>query len=303
MIAPPPAELANRARLDGHLLTLQASAWTWAFPGLALLVLIPVPSAAIGWAASQEPDGLALTMLMVLAAAGTSIAGVALIALSPSRARRSRVEIDLAHATIRTKGGTTIPFASVAALRLVEESVIGPFRIVGCDASGRAIVTLASAIKQTKRRQAITLTQYLGEAIAKPVELPTTSAPDPQKDRVAAMLCYLPIQGIFVIASVYFLFTAQSRPFVHFAARQCLWHTATTLVVLTVVLGTLGPLVAFTAGVAQIIAIVLLSVALVGFVVWNLWAHIKACIDAYHGRVWIMPWLRWRLASSAPRGF
>jgi hypothetical protein len=66
-----------------------------------------------------------------------------------------------------------------------------------------------------------------------------------------------------------------------------------SFVLLLVICAALGTPVALLGdGLLRVVAIVLLSVSLVVFVIWNLWAHVLACSRAYRRVAWVMPWLR-----------
>jgi uncharacterized Tic20 family protein len=109
-------------------------------------------------------------------------------------------------------------------------------------------------------------------------------------ERTAAMLCYLPIQGVFIGASLYYVLKKDTRPLVRFSARQSLCQTALALLLVPLICGLFGvPVALLSDGPVRVVAIVLLVVALVVFVVWNLWAHILACSRAYKKIPWVMP--------------
>ena len=143
------------------------------------------------------------------------------------------------------------------------------------------------------------LTQY-AHWIAARLRLPVQIEPELARggayrmdEKSAAMLCYLPLQGIFLAASVYYVLKGDQRPLVRFCARQSLCQTLFSFVTLLAALVVFGvPVALLSDGPARIAAIVLLSVALGAFAIWNLWAHILACSRAYKGKPWVMPWLR-----------
>jgi len=112
-------------------------------------------------------------------------------------------------------------------------------------------------------------------------------------ERTAAMLCYLPVQGIFIGASLYYLLRGDKRPLVRFSARQSLCQLLLSTLLLLLIIALFGvPLALLSDGLVRILLMVLLTLSLVGFVIWNIWAHILACSRAYRRIAWVMPWLR-----------
>ncbi len=127
-------------------------------------------------------------------------------------------------------------------------------------------------------------------------------------EKTAAMLCYLPIYGVFIATSLYYLFKGDRRPLVRFAARQSLVQSAFSFLVLIFVLALCGtPVALLDDGPVRVALIVLLCVLLGAYAIWNLVAHIIACTRANRGVPWIMPWLapivtRWHpSAHTQPR--
>ncbi len=123
-------------------------------------------------------------------------------------------------------------------------------------------------------------------------------------EKSAAMLCYLPIYGVFIATSLYYVFKGDRRPLVRFAARQSLLQTAFSFFVLIFFGALFGvPLALIDDGPIRVALMVLLVVLLVAFAIWNFVAHILACTRANRGIAWIMPWLapivtRWHPSSG-----
>jgi uncharacterized membrane protein len=114
----------------------------------------------------------------------------------------------------------------------------------------------------------------------------------------AAMLCYLPIHGIFLLASIYYAITAHDRPFVRFAALQSLIQTAASTLALIVVAAFAGtPVVLLDDGPARLAATVILVGLLVALALANAGVHIYAAVQANKGRAWVMPDLPDRCAG------
>jgi uncharacterized Tic20 family protein len=121
-------------------------------------------------------------------------------------------------------------------------------------------------------------------------------------ERTAAMLCYLPVQGIFIGASLYYLLRGDTRPLVRFSARQSLCQLLLSSLLLLLIIALFGvPLALVPNGPVRIALLVLLTLSLVGFVIWNIWAHILACSRAYRRIAWVMPWLGPRCGAGCRR--
>ena len=124
-------------------------------------------------------------------------------------------------------------------------------------------------------------------------------------EKTAAMLCYLPIYGVFIATSLYYVFKGDRRPLVRFSARQSLVQFAFSLLVLSFIIALCGtPVALLEDGPVRVALIVLLCVLLGAYTIWNLVAHIVACTRANRGVPWIMPWLspvvtRWHPSSSS----
>ncbi len=111
-------------------------------------------------------------------------------------------------------------------------------------------------------------------------------------ERSLAMLCYLPVHGVFALASLGCLVASRSR-YVRSAAKQSLLQLGFSLVLLGLVLA-LGAVPRALVQSERVQAGVALSltILLALFAVWNLTVRIYACVRFYQGRPWVMPWLR-----------
>ena len=265
------------------------------FAGVALLPCIWFAGFIV--AGNIDDDvGHAARWGLVATSIGTSLVVLITCALAPGRA--APAVFDLTTRSL-TRKRETLSFDEIAKLS-VSEAPLRPPELVATARSGRQLVVLRGFTPAELRAMPgllAWLTARTGIA-----HVPPAPARDPLgfDDRTAALLCYLPAQGVFLIASLYYL-RAHDRPFVRFAALQCLRHTLLTIVVLVLVLGGLGPPTAYFAetSLGPVFA-VLLALALVAFAVWNFTAHVVACARAYRGVAWEMPWLRWWM-KDVPR--
>lgn len=297
------ATLRKYVRLDAHLLSFQVPTWHWAWRGLLLLFFVTPLTAALGIAAffAVEPDELpALTILMGILGAFSAIGGLVFLALGPVFSKRTQVSIDLANGFVTSaREPYPVPVSALTGLRLSRPNPLSSFCFLEATRAGAAVVLLGPLIGKHVH-DASALASWLGTTLHIPVDPNTLSqasglgtAASPEADRFAGLLCYFPIQGIFIIASFYYLFAAgKRRPFVRFCAIQSLSQVAFSLFVLAGILIVLGvPVGVLDDSPLRVVLIVLLAVALGAFWLWNFGAHAYACYSAYKGRAWVMPWL------------
>lgn len=282
--------------------------------GLLAVLLVPVLVALLalllGLAAD---DGEAILVGLGAFAGVVVLAGLTLIALAPILSRRTRVRFDGPRGVVvRERDGLTVPLRDVAGVVLRPRGGLAMAQeLVVVRADGAPLVTLHAALASTHTAQAQGIASaihaFFGAppaAVAAPYRY---GAPPPAAidqgalglaPNVAAGLCYLPIQGIFVLVSIVMLIGAK-HPAVRFAAKQSLLQLALALVVGVVVLGGAAGAVIATdtqnpVAIASVIALV------IAFALWHVGAYIVACVRAFRGRTWVMPWLRWAIGKSAP---
>lgn len=267
--------------------------------GLLGVLLLPVLFALlvvlIGVAMFEEsPDA---TMLAVWAAlAGASVLwGLVLIVFSRRLSRRGAVTIDRARGVV-SAGGIEHSLDGVDVRVRKLEGISGWNTIELWRGQRLAIVhdRLQPMHASDVTAHAEYLAQILGGA-------PLVAAPDaafgptPQRminDNTAAMLCYLPVQGIHLIASLYYLVTAHDRPYVRFAAKQSLTQTGVMFASLLVFGCTFGVPLSLVDDSLKVVFGVLLGVSLGVVAIANIVAHVIACVRAQSGKLWVIPWLR-----------
>jgi uncharacterized membrane protein len=220
--------------------------------------------------------------------------GLGLMFGSAHWSKQSALYFDGARWTIR-KAGIEQSLSAFAQVRVRRPSTMLKWLSLELvpHGGGKPLVVYGSFVP----RQHEALLQYatwLSSMLRLPLQTDASFAnPGGMNERSAAMLCYLPVQGVFIAASAYFVLTGDKRPLVRFSARQSLCQFALSLILVPLICGVFGTPVALLAdGPVRIVSIVLLAVSLTAFVVWNLWAHILACSRAYKNVVWVMPWLR-----------
>ncbi len=293
-----------RAEGDGSRLSVKVPRALYLARGLLALVLAPVL-------------GALLTLLFFLmgvegelpAYVGGVIAGaflfwaLALLALSGWLSRRSEVVLDRS-AVRRARDGASVPTSSVAGVRIRAAGGLSGFQALEfLDPSGRAFV-LHARLPSQQPADLAAIAGACASWLGVPAEVPAADASVlGMSESHAALLCYLPVQGVFLLASAYFLATDR-RPFVRFSAKQSLLHFALSIVVLVVALVAGATPVLLTDhddGALRVASIVWLTLLLVAYVGWNLGAHVHACVQAAKGRTWRMPWLRFLLARTPDR--
>lgn len=311
---PPPPPRAGAAMfplslvVDGSDVIAQGSRRLYVIRGLLGLFALPilfgllVLLVALGLEAFDEE---ALSLIWGALAIASALWGLVLIVFSGALARRSAVRFDRARGLV-CKGAVTLPFDGLEVRVRRVEGISGFTAIDMCH--GPHAITVHDRLQPMHAADISAHVQYLAQLVGgAPVHASAGAAIGPRKhlipDNTAAMLCYLPFQGIHVAASLYYLFAARDRPFVRFAAKQSLAQLGLTFAALIVFGAGFGvPLAIVMDGekelsAAAIVLIVLLSVSLGVVAIGNIVAHIVACVRAQSGKLWRMPWLRWLLTA------
>jgi uncharacterized membrane protein len=282
-------------------------------PLFALLGLV----VGIGMLGGGDAGAVAFVACVGLGGVGL-VSGLGVAAASGVLSRRSRVRFDAERGVVvRERDRFSVPLRDVAGVVLRPRGdLLGSQDLVVVRGDGAVLLRLHGPMTSPHAALALGIARdvdaFFGVAPAAapaPYRAPTPggqaiSPPEPQtggiKPNVAAGLCYLPLQGIFVIASIVALVASKDR-FVRFAAKQSLAHLLFATVVGGVVVGACGAAAAVLpdSSALRVPAIVATCVLLGAFFVWHVTAYIVACVRAFRGRLWVMPWLRWLLAESA----
>lgn len=280
----------------------------------ALVLVLALPALLLGLAVLvglqiglQDGDAL-WAILFVGAAAGSAaclVAGGVMLALAGFLSRRSHVVLDLSRRRLRpSPSGPELSWDEVAAVAVVHPApLLKWWRLQARTRDGR-VIPLRRRLPPAAADEAEALAEWCGELLGVPVEVPAELGDQDAlglSGRWAAVLCYLPLQGIFLIASLYALATGRDRPFVRFCAKQSLAHFVASVVVMLLCLALGAPPLALAGSpVGRGVAAGWLALLLVGFLVWNVGARIVACVRAWRGQVWVMPWLAPLVRSWAP---
>jgi uncharacterized membrane protein len=274
--------------------------------GLFVAVGMPEDHADVVFAACAALGGVAL------------VAGLGMVMAAGPLSRRSRVRFDAERGVVvRERDGLAVALRDVAGVvtrpRGGLDGTLGQLELVAVRRDGAVLLPLSGPIagKYAADAHAIAraIDTFFGVVPAagpapyrEPMGALQPAGPQVStlgmKPNVAAGLCYLPVQGIFVVVSIVALVKSRD-PVVRFAAKQSLLHLLFATVVGVVVLGASGAAVAVLpdASPLRVPAIVLMCVLAGAFFVWHVTAYIVACVRAFRGRVWVMPWLRWLLGE------
>jgi len=295
-VTPPLTTLRAYVRCSGHEIELRVPAWHWAWRGLLVALALPPLIVLLALLVSLDDEGVAAPSVVLAGLAGLAfVSGVLLALLSPLLSRRTLTRIDFAQGVLTTaRSPYPVELGTLAGLYLARPSKLGVFFELRARRLGAPDVRLLGPLVPKHSHDATALASWLGARLNVPVDVSGVDAPavSSTSDQLAGVLCYLPIQGVFLIASLYYLFAARRRPFVRFCAIQSLSQFGFSLLVLTLILLALGlPLGLSDPSPLQTLLIVLLAGSLGLFWLWNFGAHAYACWAAYKGRLWVMPWL------------
>jgi hypothetical protein len=311
-----------RTRIDAAgVLVVETAPSHYVKRGLVAALLVPP---LVGFlavlAAAADADAGALYALAAFAGV-VMVAGLSLALLAPILSKRTRVRFDAGRGEIvRERDGFAVAMREAAGVVLRPTGNLGLAReLVVVRADGSPIVVLHGAIASTHVAPAQAIANdihaFFGVAPAAapaPYRHPPPGAVHPppaeavqgalgMPPHIAAGLCYLPVQGIFLLASIVMLIGAK-HPAVRFAAKQSLLQLALAFVTgIVVVGGTVGIAVTVNEHSPFHVPLVVLAIVVVfAFACWHLGAYIYACLAAFRGRVWVMPWLRAVIGKSAP---
>ncbi len=250
-------------------------------------------------------DEVLITVWAVLAGASV-LWGLALIVFGGPLSRRGAVTFDRARG-VAIASGVEHSLAGVT-VRVRKLEGLSGWNTIELWRGEARIATVHDRLQPMHASDVTAHAEYLSQLLG---DAPVVAAPDaafgptPHRlinDNTAAMLCYLPVQGVHLIASLYYVFAAHDRPFVRFAAKQSLVQLGVTFAALIVFGCAFGiPLALVGEGSLQVVLIVLLATSLGVIGIGNLVAHVVACVRAQSGRAWVMPWLRPLVTKWLPR--
>lgn len=287
--------------VEGDAVVARGSVRAYRLRGLLALFVLPfafgVLVAVLGGMLDLTED---VAWVVWLSTAALSVAfGLGLLVGADALAGRRAVRFDRARQVV-VAAGAEQPFAGLT-VQVRRPSPLG-FSRLELVRDGVPVVTVHDRLGEPHGAEIAIFANYLASVLGSPGEVSggppagEVGAGPTAQDRTAAMLCYLPIQGIHLVASLYYLFSARDRPFVRFAARQSLAQLGVTFgAVLLALLGLGAPLAWVSQGQGALPASGIgLAIAL-GLALMTVFvAHIVAAMRAYRGEAWVIPWLaRW----------
>jgi uncharacterized membrane protein len=297
------AALAGRwVEEDGptrSVLRTPASAW-WVQGLLLVFVLPPALVSLLGLLVALgtggDPVGFGIFVgLAALLSVPAALAGVWMVVVSGSRSEASVVAVDWGGGRLEDAEGRAVPFSRVEAVEVVQPNAMLKWREVQARVSGGPPVVLARRVTPRLFAEARALCGPLAGRLGVPLKLPGDVRSGDLvglNDRHAAAFCYVPLQGIFLVASLWYVFQARERPFVRFAAVQSLLQVAFSMVVpLLCIALTVGVVAGVDAAGAEpgIAGLVVLPVWLV-FLAFHLGSRVSASVQAVWGRTTLFPW-------------
>jgi hypothetical protein len=289
---------------------LRTPASSWWVQGLLLIFLLPALLIFIGvLIAALEGGGDPLAFAIfgggaALLSVPCVLWGLVLVALSGSRSRDSEVVLDWTTGTLTAADALLINLDRVQSLRVHQPNPLMKWRVLDLVLDeGEPIVLMQRLTTRRCRGIADAVAPMRARLGDVPFDLPADAATGDAVglgDRHAALACYLPFQGIFLMASLWYVFQAKERPFVRFAAIQSLMQFVLTTTMI-------GGLVAGSVGLSMAkeqIGQPALVIALVGvwglFFLFHMGSRIVASVASYRGRPIVFPWFSPFLASRRP---
>ena len=232
--------------------------------------------------------------LGVVVAAAAFVLGVALALTAPSRSAKSEVRLDVGERLLHR--GTQVPelLGHPSEVRLWRKSKLLAFWSLGLAYDDGRVAVLLSRVHSAHAKPLVAVAERLAELLEIEARIPGAAraglgAGDP---RTQAALCYVPIDGVFLLASLYFLLRSDD-PFVRFAARQSLLHFVISTALLLFSLGCLAvPIAALGDALPTVFSVVALALPLVVLALWRVGSYVYAAYQAQRGVAWVMPWLR-----------
>lgn len=240
-------------------------------------------------------DAILLLLILGSLSVLAVLAGLVMIGASAWSASQHRVTADLTAGAVWSGAGVRVPLGELRGLRFEPGVLTCRLVAVKTDGDELALVKAGSGVAGSLESAATRLAAFVERPLVGPSPMNGRGA----NDRLFAACCYLPLQGVFLIASVAALVSSRSD-YVRFAARQSLLHLAAVIVTVGLALVGCGPVVAFTEGTLQLVAAVLLGLVLTAVAVGNLVVRVIATYRAYRGTQWVFPWLVPLLGRSAP---
>jgi uncharacterized membrane protein len=268
-----------------------------------LVVLLGVLVALmLGLRADQTTAWVVLGAFVALGCLVPILIGGVQVATAGIRSRRSTVLLDSGRRTIERNGVHLLAWADVAAVYAHKPNAATKWWAISVRTGVGDSVMLLGRLPPSRSKAiqaaAAEVARELDVEVDTPPEL--TGATGGLSPHTAGALCYLPFQGIFLLASVWFGLFSQNR-FVKFCAYQSLLQFVVAMVLLVPVLGGCALMVAvFEDQLHPGLLGAGMALLLVPYQIWRVGTRLVACWRAYKGRAWVMPWLGFVIRRWAP---
>jgi uncharacterized membrane protein len=237
-------------------------------------------------------DGLAFFLTWIFSAIAGSICaifGFVTMARAESATARA-VKIDLAERLLERPSGPPEVLRGIEKVRVRSGRMPWSGWTLDLVFEDRAPMHLLEA-PRTQGRALSDAAEHLADALGARAEIPSEArrarslAHDP---RIAAALCYLPIEGVNLVASIWFLMSS-SDPFVRFSAKQSLLQLASMSAASLFVAGCCG--LPFTFVLPPAASWLPIAISLFAWIAVDVLVRMIASARAHRGVVWIFPWL------------
>ncbi len=269
--------------------------------GLLLVLLVPplvlllgvLIALMLGLQADQTGAWIALGVFVGLGCAAAMFVGGAQVVTARIRSRRSTVVLDPNRRIIERNGVELLHWADVAAVYAHKPSAALKWWAISARTGMGDSVQLLGRLPPSRSKAIQAAAEGLARALDVEVDAPPelTGATGGLSPHTAGALCYLPFQGIFLLASAWFAIFSQNR-FVKFCAYQSVLQFMLAMILLVPVLGGCGLLVViFEDTLHPGLLGAAMALLLVPYQIWRVGTRIVACWRAYKGRAWVMPWL------------
>ncbi len=283
-------------RQDGDDVVLSVPLRDLRMQALLIIFLLPVAWLGIGFLVAlgtgEEAGVVVGGALACLATAASTMAGLVMLLLAPRKARASIVRLR-ADRSFLLAGGAVLPAGQVQALRVGQPNPL--MKWIGLIArTPTGDRTIIGRLPPSKGAMVTALGEYVGQALDMPVDTGAARTGLGMSPQATAAFCYIPLQGLWLIASLFCLVLAKD-PQVRFAARQSLAYYTLTGLGLVLVLVPFLPFLALSSPddrLQPLLAVVLVLV-LGGLALLRLGVGVLATWKAWKGESWVIPGLGW----------
>jgi len=281
---------------DDDQLVLRESARDHLVRGAVWVFAVPSAIVGLGWIChalfvdSPSLLSLAVTSAAIgVACAVPAFAGLFLMATANKRAARRSTLIDLGDRTISVPGQAPTVFRKPDAVVVARAGL----RSWTLRLEGDRQTTLLRRIPHGEGRDLAKAADALADALGVESSVPTSARRAigliPQSNDVWATICYAPIDGVNVAYALLALISSRDAA-LRFAAKQSLAFLVVEGFVALMVSGCIGiPIAVASAPLAVEAFAFLCPFMILGLI--RLLARGVACVKAYRGQSWVMPWL------------